>query len=93
MIFVFASFVLGGLVTIKMFGLGLAAAILLDAVVVRMALVPALMLLFGTANWKLPRVLDRILPSLNVEGSVQHPEHLTRPHLVGGEPSPEGAAI
>ena len=51
-----------------MFGLGLAGAVLLDALVVRMALVPGLMLLAGKANWWLPRGLDRMLPRLAVEG-------------------------
>ena len=70
MVFVFASFVLGGQVVIKMFGLGLAGAVLLDALIVRMALVPALILLIGKASWSMPPLLDRILPPLNVEGSV-----------------------
>ncbi len=87
MVLVFASFLLGGLVVIKMFGLGLAGAVLLDAMIVRMALVPALMLLVGKVNWALPSWLDRVLPHLNVEGSVEvpavdgerHPH--PRPHL------------
>ena len=81
MVLVFGSFLLGGQVVIKMFGLGLAGAVLLDAVIVRMALVPALMLLLGDLNWKLPRVLDRVLPHLNVEGSVDVPTEHHRPHL------------
>ena len=70
MVLVFASFVLGGQVVIKMFGLGLAGAVLLDALIVRMALVPALILVIGKASWSMPPLLDRILPRLNVEGSV-----------------------
>jgi RND superfamily putative drug exporter len=70
MIVVFASFIFGGEVVIKMFGLGLAAAVLMDALIVRMVLVPSLMLLCGKANWWLPGFLERILPHLNVEGSV-----------------------
>jgi RND superfamily putative drug exporter len=70
MVLVFASFVLGGQVVIKMFGLGLAGAVLLDALIVRMALVPALILLIGKASWSMPPLLGRILPRLNVEGSV-----------------------
>ncbi len=81
MVLVFGSFLLGGQVVIKMFGLGLAGAVLLDALIVRMALVPALMLLLGDLNWKLPRVLDRILPHLNVEGSVEVPAEHHRPRL------------
>jgi RND superfamily putative drug exporter len=72
MVFVFASFMLGGQVIIEMFGLGLAAAVLMDAVIVRSILVPALMLVIGRANWALPKALDRLLPRLNVEGSVSH---------------------
>ena len=56
MVLVFGSFILGGQVVIKMFGLGLAGAVLLDALIVRMALVPALMLLLGKLNWALPRL-------------------------------------
>jgi RND superfamily putative drug exporter len=70
MVFVFGSFLLGGQVVIKMFGLGLAGAVLLDALVVRMALVPALILVIGKASWSMPPLLDRILPRFNVEGSV-----------------------
>ncbi|MHB8692069.1 MAG: MMPL family transporter [Solirubrobacteraceae bacterium] len=70
MVLVFASFILGGQVVIEMFGLGLAAAVLLDALIVRSIIVPALMLMLGKANWWLPRSLDRVLPHLNVEGDV-----------------------
>jgi putative drug exporter of the RND superfamily len=72
MILVFASFILGGQVIIEMFGLGLAAAVLMDALIVRSVLVPALMLVVGKANWALPKALDRVIPHLNVEGSVEH---------------------
>jgi putative drug exporter of the RND superfamily len=64
MILVFGSFILGGERIIKEFGLGLAAGILLDAVIIRMAIVPALMFLFGKANWWFPPRLDRVLPHL-----------------------------
>ena len=73
MVSVFASFVLGDDPTIKMFGIGLSAAVLLDATVVRMVLVPATMSLIDKAAWWLPRWLDRLLPNLDVEG-----EHLMR---------------
>jgi RND superfamily putative drug exporter len=53
---------------IKMIGLGLAVAVLVDATLVRMLLVPATMQLLDRANWWLPRWLDRVLPTLNVEG-------------------------
>ena len=68
MVLVFASFILGGERIIELFGVGLASAILLDALIVRSVLVPALMILIGDANWKIPRWLDSVLPRLNVEG-------------------------
>ena len=67
MIVVFGSFILGGERVIKEFGLGLAAAILVDAVIIRSALVPSLMLLFGKANWWFPGWLDRHIPRIHVE--------------------------
>ena len=67
MVFVFGSFVLEDLRTIKILGLGLAAAVFIDATVVRMLLVPATMKLLGSWNWWIPRWLDRVLPNLVVE--------------------------
>ena len=64
MISVFLAFVLGEDAATKMFGLGLATAIFVDATLVRMVLVPATMTLLGDANWWIPRTLDRRLPSL-----------------------------
>jgi RND superfamily putative drug exporter len=74
MVLVFGAFVLGGFRVIKLFGIALAAAILLDAVIVRSILIPGLMLLLGESNWALPRVLDRRLPRLNVESTEAQPE-------------------
>jgi RND superfamily putative drug exporter len=54
----------------KMFGIGMAVAVLLDATLVRMVLVPATMSLVGKANWWLPGWLDRVLPHLALEGSL-----------------------
>ena len=68
MITVFLSFVLGQDISTKMFGIGLAAAIFIDATVVRMVLVPATMELLGDRNWWLPGWLDRLLPNLRIEG-------------------------
>jgi RND superfamily putative drug exporter len=76
MICVFAGFVLGPQPLVKMFGLGLATAVLVDATIVRVILVPATMQLLGDANWWLPRWLDRLLPNLDIEGT-------------GGLPAPE----
>jgi RND superfamily putative drug exporter len=70
MVLVFGAFILGGERVIELFGLGLAGAVFLDALIVRSVLVPGLMLLAGKANWWLPKSLDRIIPHLNVEGSV-----------------------
>jgi len=67
MILVFGSFILGGERVIKEFGLGLAAGIAIDAVLIRMAIVPSVMFLFGRANWWFPAWLDRILPHLGVD--------------------------
>ena len=67
MISVFGAFVLGDDPIGKMFGVGLAVAVLLDATLVRMILVPATMSLLGRANWWLPTWLDRILPHLDLE--------------------------
>jgi RND superfamily putative drug exporter len=79
MVLVFGAFILGGQRVIELFGLGLAGAVFLDALVIRSVLVPGLMLLAGKANWWLPRGLDRILPHLNVEGSVQHDDPGRKP--------------
>ena len=67
MILVFGSFILGGLVVIKEFGIGLAGGILVDAVFIRMAVVPSIMMMLGKANWWFPKGLDRVLPHLSVE--------------------------
>ncbi|UDY36833.1 MMPL family transporter [Dermatobacter hominis] len=72
MVFVFGSFLGESVRTIKLFGFGLALAVLLDATVVRMLLVPATMELLGDRNWWLPKWLDRILPHVNVEGTLEH---------------------
>jgi putative drug exporter of the RND superfamily len=74
MVLVFGAFVLGGFRVIKLFGVALAAAVLLDAVIVRSILIPGLMLLVGEANWALPRALDRRIPQLNVEAAEAQPE-------------------
>jgi putative drug exporter of the RND superfamily len=68
MVMVFGSFLLESDRVIKLFGLGLASAVLLDATVVRMLLVPATMELLGDRNWWVPRWLDRVLPRIDVEG-------------------------
>ncbi len=67
MILVFLSFILGGQRVIKEVGLGFAAAIFVDAFVIRTVLVPSLMHLLGRSNWWLPSWLDRLLPNISVE--------------------------
>ncbi|HEX5090656.1 MAG TPA: MMPL family transporter [Nocardioides sp.] len=67
MVAVFGSFVASPVPSLKMLGLGLATAILVDATVVRMVLVPATMALLGKANWWLPSWLDKALPVVSVE--------------------------
>jgi RND superfamily putative drug exporter len=94
MVLVFAAFILGGQRIIELFGVGLASAVLLDAVIVRSALVPGIMLLLGDRNWWLPGRLDRVLPHFRVEGSASHTPPRTRPGDgvdAGGEPVLEPA--
>ena len=67
MILIFGSFILGGQRLIKEFGLGLAGGVLVDAMVIRMAVVPAIMRLLGRANWWFPAWANRQLPGLSVE--------------------------
>ena len=74
MVCVFLAFVLGEDAATKMFGVGLSTAILVDATLVRMVLVPATMKLLGRANWWVPRWLDRVLPRVDVDGEERLPE-------------------
>ncbi|MFJ8057194.1 MMPL family transporter [Streptomyces sp. NPDC096142] len=67
---VFSGFIGAGASMIKMIGFGLAVAVLFDAFVVRMAIVPAVLSLLGDRAWYLPRPLDRILPRVDVEGEA-----------------------
>jgi len=73
MILVFSAFILSGQQAIGEIGIGLAAAVLLDAFLLRTLLVPALMHLSGRANWWLPGWLDRILPPLSIEPATEPP--------------------
>jgi RND superfamily putative drug exporter len=74
MVCVFGAFVLGDDRDLKLFGLGMAVAVFLDATIVRMVLVPASMELLGARNWWMPAWLDRLLPKIDVEG-----KHHTKP--------------
>ena len=90
MVVVFGAFLLETDRTIKLMGTGLATAILLDATVVRMLLVPATMELLGDRNWWLPRWLERWVPNIAVEGKIDHAAPIDRdddrePVLTGGD--------
>jgi len=82
MILVFGSFILGGERVIKEFGLGLAGGILVDAVFIRMAIVPSVMMLLGKANWYFPRWLDRIVPNVNIDPSDESTDLLPADELI-----------
>ncbi|MFF9868836.1 MMPL family transporter [Streptomyces sp. NPDC013953] len=70
MVSVFAAFILSDNIVVKMLGLGLAASVLIDATIVRLLLVPALMTLLGSSAWWTPRWLDRVLPRVDAEGEA-----------------------
>ena len=82
MVCVFAAFVLGDDRQLKLFGLGMAFAVFIDATIVRMVLVPATMELLGDRNWWIPKWLDRALPKIDVEG-----HHLTVADITESEPA------
>jgi RND superfamily putative drug exporter len=86
MVCVFLSFMLGEDRVIKEFGLSLASAVFLDALVVRCLLLPAVLHLIGRRTWSLPSRLDRIIPRLNIEGTLL-PGQPPEPGLAGGSPS------
>jgi RND superfamily putative drug exporter len=70
MICVFLSFLVGNQRVLKEFGFGLAAAVFLDAIIVRCVLLPATLELLGAVTWKLPRWLEERMPEINIEGSA-----------------------
>ncbi|MFJ7267848.1 MMPL family transporter [Streptomyces sp. NPDC099050] len=86
MISVFLAFVLSGDRLIAMFGIALAAAVALDAFVLRTLLVPALMHLLGGANWWLPAWLDRRLPKISIEPPERRPHAKLPLHRPGADP-------
>ncbi|MFJ5229713.1 MMPL family transporter [Kitasatospora sp. NPDC088391] len=73
MVAVFTGFAIDPDITVKMIGVGMAVAVLVDATVVRLVLVPATMTLLGRHNWWLPAWLDRVLPKLNIEPGHRAP--------------------
>jgi RND superfamily putative drug exporter len=89
MVVVFASFILSGDRTIALFGLGLASAVLLDAVVIRCVLLPAVLELVGRATWWFPRGLDGLLPRLALEPPAElapEPEAVPAERPLAGVP-------
>lgn len=92
---VFAAFILGAESTIKLFGLALATAVLFDAFIVRLVIVPSLMYAIGSANWWLPAWLGRMLPQVAVESAdeiaCEEAEIEDIPEAVVGEPTPGGS--
>jgi RND superfamily putative drug exporter len=86
MICVFLSFMLGNERVLKEFGFGLAVAVLLDAIVVRCVMLPAVLELLGERTWWLPHWLDQRLPHINIEGSEAR-ELLAKRPPEAGEPA------
>jgi RND superfamily putative drug exporter len=70
MVFVFGVFIFDPSTFIKQIGLGLTTAVLVDATIIRMVLVPATMELLGDANWWMPDWLARLLPEVHIEGEA-----------------------
>ncbi|MGW6014340.1 MMPL family transporter [Streptomyces sp. NPDC055210] len=91
MICVFTAFVLGGERVIAEYGVGLAAAVAIDAFVLRTVLVPSLMHLLGRANWWLPAWLERILPRVSIEGAPGPVPEADSKAEPGEEPEAESA--
>jgi RND superfamily putative drug exporter len=83
MMAVFIAFAAAPIATVSQLGIGLTVAVLLDATVIRIVLLPALMLLLGDRVWYVPPWLDRILPNLDVEGE-EHPPARATAVVVGG---------
>ena len=79
MVVVFGSFVTSDARVMKLLGLGLAVAVFIDAFVVRVILVPAIMRLLGRANWWMPAWLDRILPHVDIDGDADREASATEP--------------
>src|SRR5207247_2178493 len=79
---VIAAFAFGRLLPIKELGFGLAAAVLIDATIIRVMLVPATMRLLGDWNWWLPKWLDKRLPNVSLEGLQEPPGPQPEPQPV-----------
>jgi RND superfamily putative drug exporter len=88
MIVVFLSFVLDDDPTVKMLAVGMAVAVLIDASVVRMVLVPSVMTLLGDKAWWLPGWLDRIIPDIQLEGAPEETQPQPPRETTGVPPAP-----
>jgi RND superfamily putative drug exporter len=86
---VFGGFIFSNSVMIQSIGLGLGLGVLLDAFVVRMLIIPALMHLLGRSAWWMPKWLDRILPNVDVEGASLERSHPSLTHDGAEDPKPE----
>ncbi len=76
---VFGAFVLDDQIFLKIIGIGMAAAVVIDASIIRLVLVPSTMELLGDKNWWMPRWLDRVIPHLDIEGSHVSPDDADAP--------------
>lgn len=95
MVSVFGAFVLGDNPIIKMFGVGLSVAVLLDATIVRMVIVPAAMSWFDEKAWWLPRWLDRLIPDVDIEGDrlVEHLRQLDPAQTAADDREPDAESV
>ncbi|WP_063916466.1 MMPL family transporter [Nocardia jinanensis] len=87
MIAVFSAFVLAPDPTVKMIGFSLAVGVVVDAFLVRMTIVPAVMSLLGDRAWRLPKWLDRVVPTIDIEGAALENDGRTG---TGADARPEG---
>jgi putative drug exporter of the RND superfamily len=88
---VFLGFVSDPDVVVKTIGLGLASAILIDVLVVRMVVAPAVMTLLGDRAWTLPAWLDRVLPRISLDGDLRDDDRPAGPAGRDGQGRPTGA--
>jgi len=93
---VFMGFATDPDVIVKIFGIGLGAAIMIDVLIVRMVVAPAVMTLLGDRAWWFPAWLDRLLPHVDVDGGAEPDppaeRERPRPPLTGPQPAPAGAS-
>jgi RND superfamily putative drug exporter len=82
---VFVSFVSNPSPMVKQIGLGLAVGVLIDALLVRLLLVPSLMRLFGRAGWWLPHWLGHLIPNVSIEGGSAEPPEPVEPAVAGAD--------